>query len=193
MVSTTLIGLDVGQMADYTALAVVERQIPPTCHPHEMAPDDRRSLAQLLEPQPATYLVRHLQRFDLGTSYVEVINRVAAVFLEPLPQPVTFLLDVTGVGRGIYDMFRAVQLRPKAVTVHGGGKVTHQGDEWHVPKASLVFSLNAAAQDRPTRLHLGEKLPFVVEITHEMRTLYLENQPRHGPRVVSGVARTGPR
>lgn len=74
-------------------------------------------------------------------------------------------------------MFQAARLRPKAVTVHGGGKVTHQGDEWHVPKASLVFSLNAAAQARPTRLHLGERLPFYQEVVHEMRTFTSKINP----------------
>jgi hypothetical protein len=178
MPSTTLIGLDIGQMSDYTALAIVERQTPAAYHPHEQPAQDRRSLAQLREaPPPATYVVRHLQRFELGTSYVQIMNRIASVFRETLPPPVVFLLDTTGVGRGIFDMFRAIKLRPKAITVHGGGKETHQGDEWHIPKTSLVFALTAAVQDRPTRLHLGEKIPFVQEITHEMRTFTSKINP----------------
>ena len=80
------------------------------------------------------------------------------------------MLDVTGVGRGVLDLFHAAQLFPLAVSIHGGSTTTHQGREWHVPKKDLVYSLTALSQARPVRLALGERLPFAVEVKQEMQT-----------------------
>jgi hypothetical protein len=56
-----VIGLDLGQTKDFTALAVVERQ----------AAADAAS-----KPD---YALRHLWRFSLGTAYTEIVPAVAAL------------------------------------------------------------------------------------------------------------------
>ena len=157
-----LVGLDVGQMQDYTAVVVVE-------HVQER------------------YLVHHLQRFPLRTGYPDIVQRVHAMLQRPeLVGKVQLLLDVTGVGRGVLDMCHAAGLRPLAVSIHGGHATTHQGREWHVPKKDLVYSLTALAQSRPVRLALGERGTGGQEIrlTHHaphMRGLPIvhRRRPRH--------------
>ena len=128
---------------------------------------------------PASYVVRHLQRFDLGTSYPHIVERVCAMLQRPelLGRSVTMLLDVTGVGRGILDMFRAVHVRPKAVTIHGGQSTSVHGSEYHVSKRDLVYSLTSLSQARPVRLSLGHRLPFAAEVRAEMATFTAKINP----------------
>jgi len=180
MPTTTLIGLDIGQMVDYTALALVERTQEVARHPHETPRADWRPLAEShVHPSPASYVVRHLQRFELHTSYPDIVTRVCALLQRPELQgyPVTLLLDVTGVGRGILDMFRAAQVRPKAVTIHGGQATTMQGHAYHVSKRDLVYSLTSLSQARPVRLALGERLPFAAAVRQEMQTFTAKIHP----------------
>ncbi len=144
-----LVGLDVGQMADFTALAVLE-------YVHEVT---------------RVYTVGHLQRFDLRTPYPVIVERVAGMLQRPeVGSDVTLLIDVTGVGRGVLDMFHVAHVVPIAVSIHGGSAVTHQGREWHVPKKDLVYSLTALSQARPVRLALGERVPFAREVRQEMQS-----------------------
>src|SRR5437879_2047511 len=144
-----LVGLDVGQMADFTALAVLE-------YVHEVT---------------RVYTVGHLQRFDLRTPYPVIVERVAGMLQRPgLAGQCELLIDVTGVGRGVLDMFHLANVSPLAVSIHGGSAVTHQGREWHVPKKDLVYSLTALSQARPVRLALGERVPFAREVRQEMQS-----------------------
>jgi predicted HAD superfamily phosphohydrolase len=180
MPTTTLIGLDIGQMVDYTALALLERTQGDAKHPHEVANDDRRPVAEIrANPSPASYVVRHLQRFELGTSYPNMVERVCAMLQRPEldGRTITLLLDVTGVGRGILDMFKVANVRPKAITIHGGVATSLHGNEYHVSKRDLVYSLTSLSQARPVRLALGERLPFAQEVRQEMQTFTAKINP----------------
>ena len=57
------VGLDLGKMRDYSALAVVERE-------------DRLCWTPAI-PSPPVLRVRHLERFPLGTPYMRVVARVS--------------------------------------------------------------------------------------------------------------------
>jgi hypothetical protein len=180
---SVLIGVDVGQMVDFSALAVVERIQPELPrHPHEVAPDDKRSLQELTQRPLARYVVRHLQRFPLHTSYPDMVNRVVTLFHQPEVerQQRTLLVDATGVGRGITDMFKVANVPLKAITIHGGFRTTSEGNEWHVPKRELVGALRKLSQERPVRLALGERLPFIQEIMAEMETFVAKINPDTG-------------
>jgi hypothetical protein len=133
------IGVDIGQLKDPTAIAVNVFQGPaPTLVGH----------------------VRYLQRLPLGTPYPDVASRLAsiplnlknAMFAEGIAtQRLRLYLDVTGVGRPIFDML--TERLPKyvqavAVTLTGGQEVSKQGNEWHVPKQHLVSLLNRYMTER---------------------------------------------
>src|SRR5262245_46408789 len=96
------VGLDLGQRQDYTALSVIER------HGREVA---NPTAAQREKPS-AMYLVRHLKRYELGTPYPAIVADVAATLQkEPLNQSrSTLVLDATGVGTPVVDMFKREQL-----------------------------------------------------------------------------------
>jgi len=123
------LGLDLGQAQDYTALAVVERKIF-----HYTLPSKQ-------------YHVRHLQRFKLGTSYPEIVDKVKAMYEKPpLRGQAVLVADATGVGRPVMDLFRKDGLRPIAVTITGGTIVNAGSYGFHVPKRDLITNLQVLFQ-----------------------------------------------
>ncbi len=170
-----IIGLDLGQSQDYTALTVVERVRPPR-EPRpawEPPPSERftgtynsagesRSVASLSMPPSDTravsYHVRHLERPPLGTKYPVVVARVKEMLATPpLSAKTPLVIDKTGVGTAVADMFTAAGMRPYAVTITGGDEVIRDG-RYHVkvPKRELVGNLVMLFQSG--RLKIAEGL-----------------------------------
>jgi hypothetical protein len=85
-------GLDLGQMQDYSALAVVER----TTHPHPDQP--KKTLDH--------FAVRHLHRWPLGTAYPAIVADVRTLFATPPLTSTTLAVDQTGVGRAVVGLLR---------------------------------------------------------------------------------------
>src|SRR5439155_9551667 len=109
------LGLDLGQAADYTAIAVLERT---------PSPEERR-------PQRPDYALRYLERPPLGTTYPDIVVRVVElVNTEPLRHRSALVVDQTGVGRPVVDLLIAAGLRPIAVTITGGDTVTRVEQEY---------------------------------------------------------------
>lgn len=124
------VGLDLGQASDYTALAVVEK------HAHPVTKGNRR------EEEIDALHCRHLQRYELGTLYPAIVDDVASMLKLPELRGAQLIVDATGVGRGVADMFGAIGVKPRRVVVTAGNSVNVTGGFWHVPKRDLV----AAAQ-----------------------------------------------
>jgi hypothetical protein len=147
------IGLDLGQAADYTALCVLEKVT---------AAAPVLKMMQGYKPGPgaevkASYHLRHLERPKLGTPYPEIVDRTRQV-LEALPKVETCLIiDATGCGRPVFDMFKQQKLNPVGITIHGGGTVTRAGGLLNVPKRDLVGVLQVLFQSG--RLKVAEDLP----------------------------------
>ena len=124
-------GLDLGQASDYTALAMAERILPP---------NDRDN---------AQYQFGHVERLKLGTTYPDVVTHVTTLVTRArLKGEVTLVLDYTGVGRPVADMFRKAQLACglRAIYVHGGDAVTWDGWLIGVPKRDLIASAQVLMQ-----------------------------------------------
>ncbi len=132
------IGLDLGQSNDYTALAVVEK-------------------VTTSEGGDPDLHLRHLERYPLRTPYPDMVAQVAALVEDPqlrttrldrrlgqmvLDEP-DLLVDATGVGRPVVDLFRERGLRYKAITITGGNKVTvaSLAGGYGVPKRDLIGAL----------------------------------------------------
>jgi hypothetical protein len=146
-----IVGLDLGQTADFTALAVLER---PTA---------------LRKGDSVVYAMRHLRRFALGTPYTEIVPAVAKlVDAPPLTGHVSLVVDQTGVGRAVVDMFRrSAQCQVVPVTITCGQQVTETEDRcWHVPKKELVTSLQLLLQSR--RLQIARTLPEAATLVREL-------------------------
>jgi hypothetical protein len=141
------LGLDLGQAQDYSALVIAE---------------------QIGQRPLASYHIRHLQRFALGTSYPTVVAQVCA--LQQMPQlrgQSHLVVDATGVGAPVVDLFKQARLSPIAITITGGEAVTHEGyHDYHVAKKHLVGSLQVLLQSR--RLKIAQALPEAETLQAEL-------------------------
>lgn len=146
-----LIGLDLGQAADYTALAIARR---------------------VGEGEAATYELPWLERYPLGTGYPAIVRAVTArVAALAAREPATLralVVDHTGVGRAVWDLL--VRARPPAslvaVTITGGDRAAREGDLWRVPKRDLVGAAQVLLQGR--RLRIAAALPEAGALTAEL-------------------------
>jgi len=113
------LGLDLRQATDPTVAVILESHGE---HPERL------------------YDIRHIEPYPLGTSYPDIIKAVRALLERPALQgQCTVVVDQTGVGRAIFDMFVEAELRPIGITITPG-KIWHR-EEWHqyhVAKELLV-------------------------------------------------------
>lgn len=143
-----ILSVDLGQAADPTAISVLHYK-----KHHHMRVDG--VIMRILE----TFDVRHLARLPLGLSYVEQVQEVKRLLLRPpLVKACELVIDETGVGRAVGDLFDATGLAPTRVSITAGDNQTAVGrNRWHVAKSLLISHLDA-------RLHTGE-LRIAKELT----------------------------
>jgi hypothetical protein len=151
---TWLVGLDLGQAADATALAAVE---------------------QTGQPGAYQYACRWLERW-LGVPYPAQVARVQTLLATPELAGARLIVDRTGVGRGVYDLFVATGERPVGVTVHGGDKVVCEGDAYRVPKRDLIFAAVAVLQNR--RVQIDKRLPEAATLVKELQNYRIKINPQ---------------
>jgi hypothetical protein len=169
-------GVDLGQAADFSAIAVLKKEIVPP-ETALFAPTGATPSNRLVEGSFVYDLV-YLKRPKLGTPYDVIAKRVADLICELEPQgafgelgQVTLSVDGTGVGRGVADMLRTEFQRrgatsravPKvdfrAVSVTGSNtslkRPTRTDGYWSVPKRDLIFPAVAAFQQGKIRIAKG--------------------------------------
>jgi hypothetical protein len=167
-----LLGLDLAQSQDYTALGVAE-VVPPADRGGERG-----------------YHVRHLGRLR-GVSYVDIgahVRDLAALLRQPLPDAahgrptgsrpaVTVVYDRTGVGAAVGDVLAraAIDATLIGVTIHGGDRVTFEGGIYRVPKRDLVSALIVAFQNG--RLKIAADLALAPVLTKELTNFKLKLDP----------------
>jgi hypothetical protein len=119
------VGLDLGQANDYTGVAVLE-----------VAGGEAGEALH----------VRHLERFR-HTLYPDVADRVEALLdSSPLKGKAQLVIDATGVGPAVTDIFTKRGRSFKAVKIHGGDAESREGSIYRVPKRNLVSALQVALQ-----------------------------------------------
>src|ERR1035437_10022959 len=110
---TFFIGVELGQVSDVTALAVVESLTLPFLRSEEIHSKGWVSVqpvyqgpdgSEVREHPPVNFALRHLERIPAGVSYPEIVSRVLALHGK-LRKPVT-VLDGTGVGKAAVELFR---------------------------------------------------------------------------------------
>lgn len=157
-----LMGLDLGQAADFTAFSIIE-----------------------YSRDPRRFLIRHLQRYPLGTPYPEIVDKSVAV--RSKLRGGTFCIDATGVGAPILDLFYGRGLTPVAITITGGDLAKSKAEieaeakkrqglfyipplrdrmSWHVPKRDLVGALMVAFQNH--ELKISSQLPDAKTLIDEL-------------------------
>jgi hypothetical protein len=188
------VGLDLGQSADYTALAIVEEQAwdtatrrwvsPSNLHPELLDHHLKSAEKEGRPPHPPLHL-KSLHRFPLGTPYPDIVDSVKRV-LNSLPiaaMPTSFIVDKTGVGGAVVDSFIAAGINPIAVTIHGGSAVTMEVSpgryayrHYRVPKRDLVLYMAVLMQSR--RLLIPASLPLGETLKNELRNFRVKIDPK---------------
>ena len=167
-----LIGVDLGQTQDYTAITIIERHYLPVGDLQNAERYDHPSRSMVPEVrQPVTfeYRCRHLERPALGTPYTDVVERVLEVTRAVGGKPVV-CVDQTGVGRPVTELvYRRMkeefpaygsEIHPKLIpiTITGGDTVTRSKDGYRVPKRDLVAAPLVLMQNRQLKIAEGLRL-----------------------------------
>jgi hypothetical protein len=153
-------GIDLGQIGDYSCLVLLERTI---------YPRDRK---------PATYAVRNIHRWPLGSKYPAVVKDLEEMLGAGVLAQARLVVDCTGVGRPVVDMLRAVPAfkdRIVAITITAGSTARFDklSCSFHVPKIDLVGALQSAMGNNTlkvaarldhARTLLDEMMSFKVKI-----------------------------
>lgn len=121
-------------------------------------------------PQPR-YEVAHLERLQLGMPYPQQVDHLEALLgRSPLNrlQP-RVLVDYTGVGRPVFDMFAGRRLLRMAqgVVITGGREVSGNRAGWSVPKGELVSKLQALLHSGDLRI--AASLPYAAVLARELQ------------------------
>jgi hypothetical protein len=160
-----VIGLDLGQKQDYTAVALIEK------HDHRVRGE-----------KPFLYL-RHLERYALGTPYGEVADRVAELVdrtvektnKEAYPYLGTpeLIVDSTGVGAGVAEMLKDRDLHYRPVMITGGtAHDKREGGVYRVAKQELVS--RAVAPFESKRLKISRRMALVGELVEELENFKIK-------------------
>ncbi len=161
---TYVMGLDLGQANDWSALCVNERRVTPD---GQIAHD-----------------ALHLERWQ-GERYPEIVRVVrdrvnalrgprpvdtyASQFYPSIRPSVSLVIDHTGCGRPVFDMFLEADLDCQliGVTITGGQQTTKSDDGFNVPKRILASTLQVVLQTG--RFKIAESLRLQPVLTGEMK------------------------
>jgi hypothetical protein len=139
-------GVDIGQSTDPTAISVLRYTLTPL---NTWTPIERTRLRR--QDRVERFDVLHLERVKLGMSYPAQAGYVGRLLQRPpLNDGCQLVIDDTGVGRAVGDIFVDAGLRPKRITITAGLEPSQHGaNTYHVPKAVLISTLEA-------HMHSGE-------------------------------------
>lgn len=154
-----ILGLDLGQASDPSALTVTEKRVPIWTD---------YAGREVVQKDPPNYAVVWIERFDLGTPYREVVSRTAAIKRAPEtgPDP-ELVMDATGVGAPVVEMFEDEGLDPVRILFTSGDSVNRKGKEYRVPKADLATQVQSLLQ--AARIAIVEDLELAPQLVEEMK------------------------
>jgi hypothetical protein len=153
--STFYAGLDLGQQNDRTALVVLQERPPETDVFGNVTGEE-------------VYQARHIQRFQTGRPYTDMVEDVEALLSRaPLRGDTTLVIDATGVGRAVADLFGHIGRSAVNVTITGGQEPNRNGNEWTVPKRDIASTTQALLQT--DRLQFSARVPETEVLVSEMK------------------------
>jgi len=144
-----LIGVDLGQSHDYTAISIIRRE--------KILDRIHNGVKRYRQ-----YDLAFLSRCALGTPYPAIIDRLKDL-KSKLDGYSVLVVDGTGVGAPVVDMLRKEKLKPVPIVIHGGQAVHTERGSHHVPKRDLVSTLQVLFQTGRFRIAAGLKLGKIFE------------------------------
>lgn len=156
-----IVGADIGRAQDYTAISVLEA--------HDLPAKGRYSRPE------REYLLRHLERLELGTPYHAIVERLSAISQKIGDGDTYHVLDATGVGAPVLEAARAKIDGPVyGVIITGGSSDSYDSDAecYHVPKASLISQLQMGFS--AGTLTAAQGIPMLDALMSELRSFRYE-------------------
>jgi len=117
------------------------------------------------------FQVGHLERLPLGTTYPAIVAHVSRL-LARLPGGTELVIDYTGVGRPVFDLFIYSGISPVGVLITAGTAEAHDGIICSVPKLVLVSRLQALLHEG--RLKILKDLPEAETLVRELQDFRVE-------------------
>jgi hypothetical protein len=162
-----VLGLDLGQLADSSALSAIKTIERPGLQP--------------------LYDIFYLKKFPLRTSYMDVAKETKRVMelisKQPegllssnyQPEDCQLVVDASGVGRPVVDYFNTLSVFCIPVTITGGSLSSESDDGgYHVPKMGLISSLQILFQTGRIKLPKSKATvvnQFVEEQSQQVRCM----------------------
>ena len=151
--SKHIVGLDLGQMGDFSALADL-------CFTPDVRP---------------VYHVPTLHRWQLGTSYTDIAKDLAAFLKQPGMAEAELVIDQTGVGLAVAELIHreltdaGIKKPFVGITITGGAAVNRISlRQWNVAKRQLVSAISAVVHSG--RILVAKDQPEAAALIREMST-----------------------
>jgi hypothetical protein len=120
--------------------------------------------------------LRHLERLPVETTYPKTVDRISTLLETPEIKVgekcggAEVVLDITGSGRAILEIFKRADILPVVVRIIGAGQREEQVKptwDWHVPKIELAGVLRVVFE--AGRLQMAKDLELVQTLMNELR------------------------
>src|SRR5215203_6294601 len=163
-----IIGVDLGQQRDYTAISIIEREHVPAGSVYNDEYNYRgRWIYAARQPVRLEYRVRHLERPALGMPYPDQVARIIEL-VKAIGGEIALVVDATGVGLPVTDMLWArlrreiegtdIYITRCNVTITGGDSVTRTEGGMRVPKRDLISAPLVLMQNGQLKIAEGLSL-----------------------------------
>jgi len=167
------VGLDLGQLQDYTAVSILDQRL------ETQRPDVDEMFNGVVSISVPRYELRYLERFPLNTPYPEVVQKVKALMMKPeVFSNAILVVDKTGVGQPVVDDLRREGLPLVGVQITGGSTVTQVGKDFRVPKADLISAFQVLVQGE--RLKIASSLEHAQTLKQEILNFRVKTNERTG-------------
>jgi hypothetical protein len=160
------VGVDLGQSFDPTAIVVLERQWG--------YPNQNDGVHDLNTPL-TFYRVRHLERLPLGTDYVQQVQYIGGMMRRAPLNGAELLIDFTGVGRPVFDIFNDQGIRAEGVNITAGNQESWEDHGWNVAKQILVSTVQAELHSG--RLKINKNLKEAPILERELQDFQVSITP----------------
>jgi len=176
----TIISIDVGKKVDWTAIVTMEVvQIrKPIIIPYQVNID----YGKTRRTDHIYYYIRNIERLPLGTDYIKQAERAYSLYHQVKKKTGMnphLLVDATGVGEPIFDLFTRYKLQPIGITITGGDSVHKiSSKRLTVPKRDLATEVEKGLQER--KLQIADSISLKHVLIDELSNFQVKVNPETG-------------
>ena len=156
-----ILGISMGAGSQPTAISVLEQEVLKT---------------ERLAAEGGPLQLRYLERVPSEENYLKIVERVGTLLEKSEIKDgekcgeTDVVLDVTGSGRAVVELFERAEIKPIMVTITGAGTTEDQVhfQDWRLPKVELIGLLRVAFE-AGDRIKMAKKLELRQALIDELR------------------------